>query len=189
MGKAKGLPQRLPDHYKGSFPDLKDHSVESNEATTYNCIAFAAGDETQWWEDLLIPLPGFYWPPGAHQDDDVGSIEALKRCYAAIGYEECADGRFEPGYTKVALYAKKSDDYKHAAVLDETGTWCSKLGDGYDIHHKTAECVSGPLYGKVMCYMKRRIDVAKVEEANAEESSQGTVTKKQASAHSASPRR
>jgi hypothetical protein len=138
---------------------LKDHSVKSPKDTTYNCIAFAAGDTTRWWEDLLlIPDPGFYWPPGAHRDDDVGSIEALKRCYATIGYEECTDGNLEPGYTKVALYAKTPEDYEHAVVLDENGTWYSKLGDGFDIHHPTAQCICGPLYGTVMCYMKRKID-------------------------------
>jgi hypothetical protein len=172
MGKAERLPQQLPDHYKGAFPNLKDHSVESDTDSTYNCIAFAAGDKTRWWEDLLIPQPGFYWPPGAHRDDDVGSIEALKRCYAEIGYEECGDGSFEPGYTKVALYAKKANDYQHAAVLDGTGTWSSKLGDGYDIRHKTAQCLSGPFYGAVMCYMRRRIDRVADEEAKTDGPSQ-----------------
>jgi hypothetical protein len=145
MGKAERLPQKLPDEYKKSFPNLKDHKVTSKTDATYNCIAFAAGDTAQWWEDLDNPPPGCSWPKAAHRDDDVGSLEALKRCFAEIGYEECEDGNYESGYTKVALYAKTPDSYEHVAILDETKEWGSKLGDGYDIQHPTAQCVSGPV--------------------------------------------
>jgi hypothetical protein len=91
------------------------------------------------------------------------------------------DGNFEPGYTKVALFAKKADDYLHAAILDETGTWSSKLGDGYDIHHKTAECICGPRYGTVMCYMRRKIGGTGDKAAAAEKPPQGSATKGQVS--------
>jgi hypothetical protein len=157
MGKEQRLPERLPGEYTGGFPNLKEHTVTSDETTTYNCVAFAAGDTAHWWEYLKNPPPGFYWPPEAVRDDDNGDIEALKRCFAAIGYGECGlDGSLEPGYTKVALYAIKEDDYKHAAIQRKSGEWSSKLGDGYDIRHKTPQCVAGPSYGKVMCYMKKR---------------------------------
>jgi hypothetical protein len=123
---------------------------------TYNCIAFAAGDTAQWWEYLTVPEPGYYWPKEAiREDEDNGDIEALKRCFMALGYEECPDGVLEEGYIKVALYALKKDDYRHAARQEDDGYWSSKLGDGFDVRHKTPQCVCGPLYGKVMGYMRK----------------------------------
>lgn len=139
---------------------MKDYVVTSWSDTVYNCVAFAAGDTSQWWEALEEPEPGYYWPPEAFSDDDNGDIEALKRCFSALGYEECGNGDLESGYTKVALYAIKKDDYKHAAIQEENGEWSSKLGDGFDIRHKTAQCVCGPRYGKIMGYMRRRIESA-----------------------------
>lgn len=161
MGKGKRLPNQLPAHYRAAFPNIKAHKVTSEDVTTYNCVAFAAGDPTRWWEDLRIPEPGFYWPPGVHSDDDVGSIAALKRCFAKLGYEECATAEAERGYTKVALYAKTQDDYQHVAIQDESGKWFSKLGDGYDIWHETAQCVSGPLYGSVILFSSRQVSIGR----------------------------
>lgn len=104
-----------------------------------------------------MPEPGYYWPQAALQDDDNDDIEALMRAFAAIGYEECATGELEAGYQKVALYAIKNDDWLHAALQDRNGEWSSKLGTGYDIRHKSPHCVEGPFYGKVVCYMKKRL--------------------------------
>jgi len=104
---------------------------------------------------LSVPEPGFHWPAGALRGNDNESVAALKRCFGELGYEECANGNLETGYKKVALYAIRQDDWTHAAVQDASGAWSSKLGDGFDIRHKTPHCVAGPLYGTVMCYLKR----------------------------------
>jgi hypothetical protein len=79
------------------------------------------------------------------------------RAFAAIGYEERATGELEAGFQKVALYAVKTDDWLHAAVQEANGEWSSKLGSGYDIRHKSPHCVEGLLYGKIACFMKKRI--------------------------------
>ena len=47
----------------------------------YNCIAWAAGDDTQqWW-----PVHG-YWPPDVRR---VLSVEAFGEACAALGYGAC----------------------------------------------------------------------------------------------------
>jgi hypothetical protein len=103
----------------------------------------------------MLPEPGYYWPPGALQDDN-DDIDALKRAFAQIGFKDCDSGDLEAGYQKIALYAISKDDWLHAATQESSGEWSSKLGDGYDIRHKSAECVEGSIYGTVMSFMKRR---------------------------------
>jgi len=148
---------------------LIDYVVTSPKDASYNCIAFAAGDTTRKWDPGMLPEPGYYWPPGALQDDDKDDIDALKRAFAEIGYEECENGDFEPGCKKVAFYALKKDDWLHAAVQEQNGEWSSKLGVGYDVRHKSPQCVEGPVYGKVICFMKQRIGGAPVEEQSSDE--------------------
>ena len=99
----------------------------------------------------MLPAPGYYWPPGARQDDGE-SIEALKQVFAQLGYEPCDNGELEPGYRKVALYALNADDWLHAAVQELNGEWSSKLGNSYDIRHKSPESIEGPT-----CFMRKRI--------------------------------
>ena len=133
-----------------------DYVVTSPNDATYNCIAFAAGDAARKWDAGMLPAPGYYWPPRALEDDN-DSIDALKRAFAQLGYEGCATGDLEAGCQKVALYALTKDDWLHAAIQEPNGEWSSKLGTGYDIRHKTPQCVEGPLYGTVMCFMKKRV--------------------------------
>jgi hypothetical protein len=127
----------------------KDHS--------YNCIAFAAGDTTRKWDPGRLPDPGYHWPAEALGDDN-DSIDALKRAFASIGFDESEDGDLKEGYLKIALYALRYDDWLHAAVQEPTGQWCSKLGSSYDIRHRTPQCVEGATYGKVVCFMRKRVD-------------------------------
>ena len=60
---------------------------------------------------------------------------------------------------KVALYAVATPEgyakFTHAALQHDDGTWSSKLGAGPLIHHRSAESLCGPTYGKiVMVYVK-----------------------------------
>jgi hypothetical protein len=155
MGKKRRIPKRLPKSTKRLFPNLIDYVVTSPKDPSYNCIAFAAGDTSRKWDPGMLPDPGYYWPPGAFQNDN-DDLDALKRAFAAIGYMECENGDLEAGYQKVALYAHKQDDWLHAAIQEPNGEWSSKLGASYDIRHQSPQCLEGLVYGKVMCFMKRR---------------------------------
>lgn len=133
-----------------------NYVVTSPKDASYNCVAFAAGDTKRKWDPGKLPEPGYYWPVTAlHEDND--DIAALKRAFAALGFEDCADGELEVGFQKVALYAIHEDDWLHAAIQESNGEWSSKLGAGYDIRHKSPQCVEGPAYGRVVAYMKRQV--------------------------------
>ena len=66
---------------EGTFPNLAaDGSLVASPKThAYNCVAWAAGDVSRWWEPE-IDWPG---PPG----DD---LAALASVFAALGYAPCA---------------------------------------------------------------------------------------------------
>ena len=149
----------MPKSTERLFPNLIDYAVTSPKDASYNCIAFAAGDTTRKWDAGMLPEPGYYWPPAAlqYENDD---IDALKRAFGVLGYEESDHGDLEVGYQKVALYAIDKDDWLHAAIQEPNGEWSSKLGAGYDIRHKSPQCVEGPIYGTVMCFLKKPIDGA-----------------------------
>jgi hypothetical protein len=153
MGKEKGLPDRLSAEVSGSFPSLIDYEVTSPITSAYNCIAYAAGDENRWWEPAAFPSPGYFWPHGAERGD---GLRVLESCFRAIGFEVCADGTWEDGYTRVALYQDEDGNWTHAARQLEDGTWTSKLGEHVDIRHKSPDCVSGPVYGAVGIFMRKR---------------------------------
>ena len=73
---------------EGAFPNLAadDYTVASPKTQAYNCVAWAAGDASRWWE------PGIYWP-GPTGDD----LAALTGLFAALGYVPCAGDELEAG--------------------------------------------------------------------------------------------
>ena len=103
MGKKRRVPKRLPIATERAFPNLTDYVVTSPKDSSYNCVAFAAGDSSRKWDPGMLPDPGYYWPQGAMKDDDNDDIDALRRAFAQIGFEACDNGDLEPGYQKVAL--------------------------------------------------------------------------------------
>lgn len=129
-----------------AFPNLSaaNHRVTSPPTTTYNCVAWAAGDTTRWWQ------PGRYWPI-ATDSTGVAEMEAI---FAAIGFEHCLDGVFELGYEKVALFGV-GRSYSHAARQLQNGKWTSKLGRAEDIEHESPEDLAGGMYGNVATFMRR----------------------------------
>jgi hypothetical protein len=112
------------------IPELATAGYEiTSEATiVYNCIAWAAGDPSQWWdcdEDGPIDIPGCYWPEGAKHGTH---LDALISAYETRGYSICRDSSLEEGFEKVALYAKEGE-WRHAARQLVDGRWSSKLGE------------------------------------------------------------
>jgi hypothetical protein len=127
-----------------------NHRDVSPLDTRYNCIAYAAGQRRRkWWPDSRNIG---YWPPGVPREE---TIAAFVQAYGTLGYVACADGELEEGFEKIAIYASTANKPTHAAVQLLDGKWSSKLGDYEDIEHNTPEVVAGPLYGRVVCFLKR----------------------------------
>jgi hypothetical protein len=138
----------MPD--EDPFPRLtnENHQPTSPRDIGYNCIAWAALDQSHWWE------PGVFWPIEVSREEY--GIAALEEVFKSLGYVECIDGTMEAGFEKVALYGS-GFMYTHAARQLADETWTSKLGKEEDISHNTADDVAGGLYGEVVEYMKRPI--------------------------------
>ncbi len=133
------------------FPQLAHdgYAPHSDPTPAYNCLAFAAGIDNEWWQ------PGFVWP--AELSDEDLSVTALIAMFERKGFELCPDGSTEAGVEKIALYggARDEEEYEHASRQLEDGRWVSKLGKGEDIIHPRAESVAGGLYGELRYFMKR----------------------------------
>ena len=127
------------------FPGI-DYRITSEQDNHYNCIAWAAGYNDDWW---------------SHDEDYrwIGErgpcIQNLVTLFNALGYAECDCDLLEAGYGKVALYAKEGN-WTHAARQLENGRWTSKLGIYEDIEHAAPQDLCGDLYGQVHCVMRRQ---------------------------------
>lgn len=137
------------------LPNLTSDNCEIKSKCTriYNCIAWAAGENFRnWWPDAM----GIgYWPHGISRKV---TTEAFIGAFATKGFVLCFDGSLEPGIQKLALYGKGqsgSEEPTHAALQLDSGQWTSKLGPFEDINHTTVEAASGPVYGSVICYLRR----------------------------------
>ncbi len=116
----------------------------------YNCIAWAAGQQTQWW--WPYEHPAYYWPQGLPR---AVSLEGFFQAFATIGYQRCQHPDVEAGCEKVALYALDGRP-THAARQLADGRWTSKLGKDIDLTH-TLRGLEGPLYDAVAGFLKRPI--------------------------------
>ena len=143
------------------FPDLAriGYAIKSRTTKRYNCIAWAAGDTTRRWDPSNMPkrISGFYWPEEA---SGYFGVDDLASVFGLLGYEKCAGGTLEFGSEKVALYEDSDPDlgWAHAARQLPDGRWTSKIGELWDIIHNTPEAVIGSGYGRIVCYMRRKIE-------------------------------
>lgn len=138
-----------PDLFR-QFPKLRGskHKINSPASFQYNCFAFAIGNKRQfWWPDE----EGF-WPAGHRREE---SVEALVDVLKTFGFSECADGDFEVGHERVAIYAKAGIP-QHVSLqpTNRKGMWVSKLGDLHDIIHELASLEGGD-YGCIVAFLKR----------------------------------
>ena len=74
--------------------------------------------------------------------------------FTGLGYAICDSDAKEPGYDKVALYAR-AGLWQHAARQLNDGQWTSKLGQFEDISHPSPQDVPGDEFGNVHCIMRR----------------------------------
>ncbi len=136
------------------FPNLAgtDWEQKSPIDPTYNCLAFAAGRQDRyWWLDEYPDQDSDYWPAGLPREE---TVEDIVQLYTSLGFELCNNAEHEPGFQKVAIYAK-GDEPTHAAAQTENGHWESKLGPEDDIRHATLEALSGPCYGVPVRFLRK----------------------------------
>jgi hypothetical protein len=133
-----------------AFPALEAEGCEETSPASgkYNCIAWAAGQQTQWW--WPYEHPDYYWPEGLAR---VVSLEGFFQAFATIGYQRCEQGHLEAAFERVAIYALDGKP-THAARQLSDGRWTSKLGKDIDITH-TLRGLEGPIYGAVAGFLKR----------------------------------
>lgn len=138
------------------FPKLAQsgYIVTSAPDKSYNCIAFAAGDQAKWWWPIPGPAeanaPIVFWPAGAPFGD---SLDVFVTSLGLLAYNRCDDPSVDANLVKVALYAIDGR-VKHASRQMANGQWRSKMGKAEDIEH-SLEAVEGPLYGLVAAILER----------------------------------
>ena len=112
------------------FPALDDHNHKETSPSdfNYNCLAFALGDHSNWWEPPS--LFGHYWPPGFSEDLTVDTAVSILQLH---GFRRDLPFDASPDGDAVAIYAI-ADEWTHFAKYSNR-IWMSKLGEGKDIEH------------------------------------------------------
>lgn len=137
------------------FPNLRSvaYDITSPDSPAYNCVAWAAGDDSAWWEPTDSPQPGYHWPAGVPKTP---TVDAVIEVFRVRGYEPCPDSGPEAGYEKIAVYTADGE-FTHVARLLPTGRWASKLGAFEDIEHDTLDGLAGDEYGTPTHFLRRPI--------------------------------
>ena len=130
-----------------SFPNLKadGYQVTSPQSLDYNCIAWAAGDITQWW----WPDDDAFWPT----KDRAVTVEVFVKVFATLRYAPTESEHLEDGFERVVLFGKDGR-ITHTARQLSNGRWTSKLGYDVDIEHDLRG-LEGPVYGRVVQFLRR----------------------------------
>jgi hypothetical protein len=134
------------------FPGLRatPHLITSPRTRLYNCIAWAAGDDANWWWPTNAAGDALrYWPVG-------GPREETLTAFATLDFTECANEFLETDFEKVALFVDARGAPSHAARQLPTGLWTSKLGQWEDIEHEL-HALKGEIYGAVAMLLKRAL--------------------------------
>jgi len=69
-------------YLKQAFPNLETEGCQetSPASAKYNCIAWAAGKQNQWW--WPYQHPAYFWPEGVNR---VVTLDAFFQAFAAMG--------------------------------------------------------------------------------------------------------
>ena len=139
----------MPGLFDDFFPNLvgSGYEITSDASNVYNCIAWALGITTEWW-DYQGDNP---WPSSVPRNQEV---ETLVLLFAGMGYSVCGSDAREADYEKIAIYTDNSE-WTHAARQLENGRWTSKIGQLKDITNPSVASLEGGYYGSVHCIMRR----------------------------------
>lgn len=143
----------MNQHLGRLFPGLRGVSYEitSPAQPDYNCIAWAAGDDSRWW--WPDEFHQYYWPEPAPR---LSTLGAFAEAFRTLGFEVCEDSTSELGWEKIAIFASPDGMPTHAARQLPDGTWTSKLGNLEDIKHRDLRHVGGDAYGEPTLILRRR---------------------------------
>lgn len=150
--RIKRIVELLPglaadEHFKLTSPSTSD----------YNCMSWANKWKNRWmWPNIdgHIPEPDEFWPDEVPHDEKPSTFI---KAFRVLGFIDADDANLEQGYEKIALYKGAQGLVTHAARQLDNGMWTSKLSWWEDIQHGTPHSLEGELYGKVFCYMKRKL--------------------------------
>ena len=137
--------------FEANFPRLLEdgYAITSPPDRRYNCIAWAAGDQTRWWWPDASECG--YWPEGVSRE---WTTSAFIAALATLGYAVCATSELTDGVEKVALYVANGRP-THAARQLADGQWTSKCGRAEDIRH-VLQSLAGDVYGEPMIFLARQ---------------------------------
>ena len=131
------------------------HTITSEPTDRYNCVAWVFRDFSHYY------APGLYWPadqPPPAGDDDLEDYVSL---FSSRGYTECTTSELEPGFLKIAIYAK-GQTFHHVAKQLPDGGWSSKLGEAHDLLHQELGALEGSIVffdeATAVRFMKRPFD-------------------------------
>lgn len=143
----------IKDELVKLFPNLDSQHlrITSPDDPGYNCVAWAADDNTKWWEP--DPFKLYYWPPDIPREYTLAAYESV---YKMLGYIDCNNEEScEPGFQKIALFVK-SKDRMHVSKQIDSERWSSKLGGKVDIEHPL-HGLEGSEYGTIASIMKKPV--------------------------------
>jgi hypothetical protein len=136
------------------FPGLgaAPYRVTSPRTIQYNCIAWAAGDVSNWWwpTNAAGDVQRF-WPAGVPREE---TLAAFVAAFTTLNFASCDSVDLELGFEKIAFFADARGVPTHAARQLPTGVWTSKLGEAEDIEHEL-RALEGEVYGRVALILKR----------------------------------
>src|SRR6266516_5297528 len=137
LSREKNFPYLTRDLY-----EVVEDQTDNPNCANYNCIAFAAGDNTRWWE----PDPwGVYWWPISKREY---TVECYVELFESLRYHKCICSLKKRRFEKVTLYYDPvgcvatvdhpevlPNSPTHAARQFPNGFWRSKLGTWELIEH------------------------------------------------------
>ena len=133
-----------------AFPALgtSQFHITSPITPNYNCIAWAANDQTRWW----WPDSNYqrYWPCCAPRDT---TLQAFLKAFQSLGYQQIKEEDID-SYIDVIAFMTKAASVTHAIRRLKNGLWGSKLGDKWDIEHELY-AIEGETYGRITAFMGR----------------------------------
>jgi hypothetical protein len=87
------------------------------------------------------------------------TVRSWVRVFELDGYKETDSGKYQRGFEKIAIYARKDGKPSHVARQVGSGRWTSKLGRGADIEHDNLDRLAGDSkdeYGSIAKILVRR---------------------------------